>query len=119
MAKTKGALFSQSASGAIGKKLIIGAHAGGQLVKCWHKPTGTPSDAQMAQRAMYRSAALAWASLSPAQKTAYGKKAATTGGTGYNQYLRENLKKNPSPAGTPWDGGTTKWDGGATIWSEQ
>lgn len=121
MARVICPLFSQSASGPLGRRLTFQPTPGGQVVRASPRlrldfAASPPTTAQTAQRAAYAAACAAWAALTPDQQTAYDDAAARLDWTGFNLYLSESLAPSPPVAGTIWDAGATTWDAGATLW---
>lgn len=112
MAKVSGPLHSLEASGTVGSTLTMLKQQGRQLAKFKSKPGGTPSPAQLAQRARYRAAVDAWNLLDPAGKAAWKPTADAKRITPFNAFLAANIDN----AGTVWDGGSTTWDNGNTSW---
>ncbi len=102
MAKPKGPLMSLAASGQIGKKLIFSQRKSGQIVRSYHKPTGAPSESQIAQREIMATCVAGWQSLTDEQKAVYNTQAEALNSqgkgplTGYNLYIRTCLLNPPA-----------------------
>ena len=98
MAKTKAPLGSFSAHGGLAKSLIYRVNQGINIVSGFYKP-GTyrqrpASVSQLAQRALYSAAVVAWHALSSPEKLEYVTRALPLHLTGFNLFLRENME-NP------------------------
>ena len=104
MAKLVGPALSLDASKSMKKTLTFQRTKTGNKVYKWTKPGGRApflvSSAQLAQRALYQAAVLAWNALSSTQKAAYNATAKAIGylGTGYNYFLRQQIL---APSGPP------------------
>jgi len=75
MGKVNGPLFSIGASGQLAKAMIFSQRKSGQMVRAYHKPSGAPTGAQLAQRALIAELTLAWQQLTPAEKAVYNDEA--------------------------------------------
>jgi hypothetical protein len=111
MAKTKGPLFSVSASGALGQKIIYGQSVSGSTARKMRAVnfapiTENPTPAQVAQRALYSAAAAFWQTMTAPEREAYTQAAQAARITLYNAFLRDYLLNGPPvPALVPavWD----------------
>lgn len=98
MAKTKAPLGSFSAHGGLAKSLIYRVSQGVNIVSGFYKPGSyrqrPASVSQLAQRAIYSAAVVAWNSLTSEEKLEYVTRALPLHLTGFNLFLREYIE-NP------------------------
>ncbi len=116
MAKITHPLFSVAASGALGRNIIFGTTTGTRIAKRWHQPSGAPSAAQTARRNAYAAAADAWALLDAPTKSNWTATGEMRQITGFNAFMADVLKNNPTSGGVTWEAGAGPWDGGGVIW---
>jgi len=95
MAKTRGPLFSVTASGTISKAVSFRTTKDGNIATGYHYPGSriktNPSIIQIERRNRFSELATAWANLSTEEKEEYNERAIPLRMTGWNLYLREGL----------------------------
>jgi hypothetical protein len=101
-----------TASGSVGDTLTLLRQFGRNIAKRKSKPTGAPSAAQLAHRALYRNAVNTWNQLTDQEKASYASAANAARYNPFNAFLAVALKQTA----TTWDAGTTTWDADATTW---
>lgn len=106
MAKVKGALFSMSASGALGKSIVYATKRGTQYVRSLVIPKYTNTTEQVNVRDLMRDASQAWATgatigattINAAYKLAYATYAEGRSASGFNLFIRDCMGKNGAEA---------------------
>lgn len=90
MAKTRGPLFSLTASGQIGKKLTYIQRQGIQTTKKYDKPTGIPSPKQRARRRIMEFLVAQWQTMPEAEKNEWrnNEEGKRLNITGYQYFLK-------------------------------
>jgi hypothetical protein len=121
MAKVRNALFSQDASGRLGRHFLVSRPYGVQVVRRIRLDALSPliktaSAAQEARRILYAQACDEWQLLTPEEKASWQLDADARSITAFSAFVSTYLLAPPSPPGTIWDSGTTTWDGGTTLW---
>jgi hypothetical protein len=107
VAKVKGPLFSEEAQGAVGGLLSFrGGPAGVHVSRPGIAPSAQrriPSEAQAAQRELYRLAVARWKALTDGERAGWAAAAAASGRpvTGFNLFLVSNLRATPEPEPEP------------------
>jgi len=101
MSKVEAPLFSERATGRVGKSIIFRSRKGTKFASKFYFPGSknkfTPSAKQSSQRANYKAAAEEWSALSLDQKQVYIDAAKGKNYTGYNLFMREFLSGTPTP----------------------
>jgi len=87
MAKTKNALFSQTAKGKIGA-LVVENNKKTQYIKSNIKPKDKKTSKQLSRRKRYGQAVQAWRGLTPEQKKVYNTKAKLKRISGFNLFIK-------------------------------
>lgn len=115
MARTTGPLFSQDASGTVGKLMTHSHWKGRTYVRQAVTPTLTTTPTQLAARAIHAWLASQWNGypISDADKATWEPLAAQTKVAPYNAYIAENIRlwfdfHAPTQA-YPWNNGGTLW----------
>jgi len=107
MAKVKGPLLSQVASGTIMDKISFRTTKRGSIVTPYHYPgkrnPSAPSFIQVERRDAFSAAVATWNALSAADKEQYNAAGSAVNLTGWNLYLREQLN-NIGASGQPLPG---------------
>lgn len=116
MAKITGPLFSQSATGSIAKRVTFRETARGTFAHKTPKASTSATPGQIAQRANYQDAIVAWHALDGPTKQYWREIGIIMKMTGYNAFISDYLSALNVPAGIQWDSGATIWDSGSTIW---
>jgi hypothetical protein len=91
MAKVQAPLFSTTASGTIGQRLVFSSRSSGQQVRFQKKNRYTRTFYQNMQRTRFLLAVHGWRILSPVGKRAVNYQARNLPMTGYNLYLKRRL----------------------------
>lgn len=89
MAKIGGPLFSHTASGLIGERLVFSRRASGQQARFQKAQKDVITDSRTAQRTKYTNSVNAWNALSQAEQDVYIDRAKNKRYTGYNLFLSE------------------------------
>lgn len=116
MAKTKTPFFSLGSRGSIGRNVTTQKRGSKTLIRSKPIPTDPESDAQLAQRQIYRDAVAAWHALSLEEQQAW--RGVCPGLTAYQCFMRTELK--PAPPLPPPEEHTeeqTEVMGSATLYS--
>jgi len=93
MAKLQGPLFSLEASGKLGPHLTYSKRKSGSQVRFQRAQTDIITAARTTRRDAYLWAVNNWKNFSAAEKAAYNTRAAGLHMTGYNLYMKENIKE--------------------------
>lgn len=91
MAKVRGPLLSQTASGSIAGLMTFSQRKTGQQVRFQRKQRDYVSAGRATQRAKYQAVVQAWNALSPTEKSAYDVLADGKHMSGYNMYVKLNI----------------------------
>lgn len=88
MAKVIGPLMSMDARGKLADSLVFMGWRGVKDVRMWKKPSNPKTAAQLEIRGYFAQAATAYKSLSPADKSAWGRVASGLALSGYNAFIK-------------------------------
>lgn len=117
MARVKGPLFSESATGKLGTDLLFRGGKSGTHVYAL-KPRSlatenTPSDAQLEVRERYSAAAQTWRDLDPSERAAWNAQAHADSRNvhGWALFL-EAFEYNSVPDIMTWNDGLSTWNSG-------
>lgn len=91
MAKVKAPLYSYSASGKIGERLVFSNRASGQQARFQRAQKDVLSSSRIAQRSLYSSCVSDWDSLDSVDKELYNDLARQKNYTGYNLFMKTCL----------------------------
>jgi len=91
MAKIKGPLLSQTASGKIAERLVFSLRTTGQQVRYQRSQKDTKTAPQIQQRGIYQEAVQAWNELTDEVKIEWISEAKTQQLTGYNLFMQNYL----------------------------
>ena len=88
MAKIKGPLLSQRASGTIAERLVFSLRSSGQQARFQNKQKDVITDLRTTQRAYYLAAVSAWNLLNSSEKQEWREQAVSKHYTGYNLFVK-------------------------------
>lgn len=117
MAKVKGGLFSEHASGMLGGLVLFGAAKVGQTVRRHKKTSARPSSAQISQREKFASARDKWKTATTEQKAEAQALAEKLHISTYSAFIKLFINVTQPVGLTTWNNGATVWNSGETIWN--
>lgn len=92
MAKITGPLYSKTASGTIAKNITFSLRGSGQQCRLQKKQLDRITSGRTEQREKYKATYQSWLGLTISEKENWNQKARNQNMTGYNLYIKFNIK---------------------------